>query len=99
MTTRIMFPDFGSLAVADWRQIKRNNRGIKSKIDFEIWTTETWLPLILSQAGFFPSNGEVKKNRPDCWRDLVPGETVELGWASVLIFHDGDTPLEAKPSN
>lgn len=97
MTTKIMWPEF--LDVESWRQIKRNNRAITKKIDFEIFTTETWLPAALSQTGFFPSNNEVKKNRPDFWRDLVPGETVELGWASILIIHDGDSPVEAKPSN
>lgn len=85
MPTTMIWPDF--LEVEDWRQIVKNNRRI-SFITFVLWTNETWLPLILSQAGFFPSNGEVKKNRPDFWRDVNPdGEEIAIGkWANIRII-------------
>ena len=51
-----------------------------------IETDETWLPAALAQTGFFASNGQVKKNRPDFWRDLIPGEIIKIGkWAVIEI--------------
>ena len=85
MSTVMIWPEF--LEVDDWRQIVKNNRPIHF-VTFVLVTRETWLPLILSQAGFFPSNGEVKRNRPDFWRDVNPeGETVSIGkWADIRII-------------
>lgn len=85
MSTSIFQPHF--LEVEDWRDIQRNNRSVGA-IPFSLITSETWLPLILSQAGFFKSNGEVKKNRPEFWRDVVDGETITIGkWARIKVTH------------
>jgi hypothetical protein len=75
------------------RDIVKNNSTCNF-VTFLIRTDETWLPLILSQMGFFDSNGEVKRNRSDLWRDLVPGEIVELSWADIKIVHDSDSTGE-----
>jgi hypothetical protein len=76
------------------RDIVRNNGPVEFVI-FHVRTDETWLPQILSHVGFFSSNGEVKRNRSDLWRDLVPGETVELRWADITIVHDSDSSVES----
>lgn len=67
-----------------WHTTVKNNDSIVG-IDFVLHTSEAWLPLVLSQAGFFPSNGEVKRNRPDLWREVQHGETVKLKWARISI--------------
>lgn len=72
------------LSVNDWRGVVANNARINHVV-FELETDETWLPTVMRDAEFFPSNNEVKKNRPDLWRDLVPGETVKLAWAKITI--------------
>lgn len=94
MATAIFHPTF--LDVDGWRDVQKRNQSIK-KIGFGLITDETWLPLVLVQAGFFPSNGQVKKNQPKLWRDVVPGEVVELSWASIKIVH-ADFTLEGDPS-
>ena len=84
MATHMIWPDF--LEVEDWRQIVKNNDPIR-RIEFVLLSDETWMPLVLSQAGFFPSNSEVKKNRPELWRDVVAGETIRIGgWANVRVL-------------
>lgn len=81
MGTCILTPSF-NLDIA--RNIVRNN-SLVIRVDFVLHTSETWLPLVLSQAGFFPSNGEVKRSRPDLWRDVIHGETIKLKWANIRI--------------
>lgn len=78
--TQIISPDF--MEPSGWRNVVQNNADVKS-IPFTIVSGETWLPKILSEAGFFPSNSEVKKNRPDLWRDAQDGEVVKLSWAKI----------------
>lgn len=68
----------------NWRKIVQNNDCVVG-IDFVLHTSETWLPLVLSQTGFFPSNGEVKRNRPDLWRNVIQGEIIKLKWARIRI--------------
>jgi hypothetical protein len=82
MPTCVISPKWAD--VKGWHTVVKNNRPIVC-IDFVLHTNEKWLPLILSQAGFFPSNGEVKRNRSDLWRDVVHGETIELKWARICI--------------
>lgn len=72
------------LEVPDWRQIVRENdiRGV----NFLLMTDETWLPNCLVDTGFFPSGSQLKKNRPDLFRDLVPGECFNFGgWCSITV--------------
>lgn len=82
MPTCIVSPKF--MGVDGWRQVVQNNAPIVG-IDFVLHTSETWLPLVLSQAGFFVSNGDVRRNRADLWRNVVHGEIVELRWARIRI--------------
>jgi hypothetical protein len=80
--SEIREPSFGD--VATWRDIVKNNAAISS-VAFEIRTSERWLPHVLSNLGFFPSNSEVKKNRPDLWREIDRDTIVELSWATLRI--------------
>lgn len=91
MPTTQVSPSFG---VDTARDIVKNNERIVG-VDFILHTNETWLPLVLSQTGFFASNGEVKRNKPVFWRDVVHGETIELSWARILIcVHGKDSALD-----
>ncbi len=90
VATTILKPHF--MDPDGWRQVVKNNARIEHVV-FTIHTSETWLPTILRDAGFFPSNSEVKKNRKDLWRDVEHGETVKLSWARVLICLDRRTCL------
>lgn len=73
-----------NLSVETWRAVVKNNRGFH--INFELESDETWLPKILSEAGFFPSNSEVRKNRKDLWRDREYIDVVKLKWATIKVF-------------
>ncbi len=68
-----------------WRQIKKNNKGMP-RINFELWTSETWLPHVLVEQGFFPSTSEIKRNRKDLWRGVAELDHVVLNWADILIW-------------
>lgn len=83
MTSHIVSPLFD---VDTARDIVRNNQSI-TYIKIEIETNDTWLPQILTDTGFFPSNGQCKKNRFDLWRELEePGVyLVEFPWADVTV--------------
>lgn len=86
MATEMIDPHF--LSVDDWRQVWKNNPGLKRQgrlIHFILHTNETWLPNVLVQANFFSSGNMVKKNQPGLWRDLIHGENVRLSWANILI--------------
>jgi hypothetical protein len=78
--TRILWPEFGDVNL--WRNVSRRNEAV-GRIGFLIASLHSWLPQILTDAGFFPSNSEVKKNRADLWRDVVDGEVVKLGFALI----------------
>jgi hypothetical protein len=67
-----------------WRAWVKNNQDIECVL-IAIETEDTWLPKVLSEHGFFVSNSQVKKNRPDLWRDLVPDETITLGWCEISL--------------
>jgi hypothetical protein len=82
MTTIQLSPEF--CRVEDWRQVQKVNRSVK-KIPFTFVTDATWLPQFLTEAGFFVSNGEVKRNKPEFWRDIVPGEIITISWAIIRI--------------
>lgn len=43
-----------------------------------VFETETFLPRILVKHGFFKSTSQIRKNRPDLWRDLTEPEFTEL---------------------
>lgn len=84
--TAIIDPSFGSVDL--WRDVIKNNRALRCAV-FTIESDETWLPRILVDAGFFPSGGEVKRNRPDLWRDSRPFDGCELSWADIEIVPMG----------
>ncbi len=82
-TTTIIQPDYLTLDV--WRNVVKRNRGI-GPITFWIVSEEEWLPTILRDAGFFASNSQVRKNRPDLWRKREPYDVVRLKWATVAVY-------------
>lgn len=85
MPTKVIQPKFD---IDTARDIVKNNSRVIG-VNVVLHTSEKWLPLILSQAGFFPSNGEVKRNRPDLWREVSHGEVVSLKWAEIRVCkHD-----------
>jgi hypothetical protein len=43
----------------------------------------------LVDVGFFASYERLKKNRPDLWRRLIPGETVTLDWVEIVVQYSG----------
>lgn len=79
----IVFPNF--LDVATWRRVVKNNRSIRCA-HFDVRTNKTWVPHILVEHGFFDSTSQIKKNRPDLWRDREEWDVVDLGWAEVEIW-------------
>jgi hypothetical protein len=67
------------------RDIVNRNTPI-SHVVIKISTEEKWLPQVLTDLDFFKSNSEVKRNRPDLWRELIPGKQFfDLPWAHVVI--------------
>ena len=49
-------------------------------------TDEIFLPKILKQFGIFKSTSQVKKNRPDLWRELEEFEFTKLEIGHKRIF-------------
>lgn len=47
---------------------------------------ETFLPRILVLAGIVPSTSEVKRNRPDLWRNVPEGQFTEVKWGKRRLF-------------
>lgn len=85
METQITSPKFG---IDICRAIVKNNQGIDFII-VDVITSNKWLPQILTDIGLFPSNGQVKKNRPDLWRELSTERTsVEFPWCQLNIIHE-----------
>lgn len=78
---RQVSPDFD---ISVCRGIVHNNERI-AYIKIEVETSEAWLPLVLSTLGFFESNGQVKKNRPDLWRELEGNAIIDFPWCEVFI--------------
>ena len=91
MPSEIISPKF---SVDTARQIVQNNPRVIG-VAVVLHTSENWLPLILTQTGFFTSNSEVKRNRPDLWREVEPNEVVKLKWAEIRITkHDSSSEME-----
>lgn len=87
-SSRITSPSF--LDVDTWRNVRNNNKRSISKVLFTIETErEAFIPQVLNDTGFFPSNSAVKKNQPSLWRNLTETETsltIELSWCTILIL-------------
>lgn len=69
--------------VETWRGVVKSNPGTRAQLNMQ--TDKTWLPHALVEAGFFKSGGEVKRNRPDLWRDVTPVDFFETDWADVDV--------------
>lgn len=73
--------------ITHWREIQRRNSDIH-RIPVGVNSGgEAFLPRILVNAGLFPSTSEVKRNRPDLWREVDVNESItfRLGWADVTV--------------
>jgi hypothetical protein len=79
----IVDPTF--LDVPGWRQVVKRNRDIRC-VHFDVRSDKTWLPHILVEDGFFQSASQIKKNRPDLWRDREEWDVVDLDWAEIEIW-------------
>ncbi|MFW6029731.1 MAG: hypothetical protein ACOCRO_05700 [Halanaerobiales bacterium] len=57
--------------------------------DFEntVKDEELFLPKLLKNYGFFKSTSEVRKNRPDLWKELKPLsiESIQIGKNKLFI--------------
>lgn len=52
-------------------------------------TTHTWLPTFLKEIGATKSTSEIKRNRPDLWREIIRdtgGDVVRLGRGVFRIY-------------
>lgn len=87
----IISPKWGKNSVDIGRDIVKNNRAIQS-VDFVIHSNDKWLPQILTDAGFFPSNSEMKRNRPDLWIEISGTIEINLKWANILVTKHDSTP-------
>lgn len=79
--------------VQGWRTVHKNNKAGIPHLFFEVsadQTDERFLPRILVGLGFFESTSQVKKNRPDLWRDaeFEICERVKLSWATLEIWFE-----------
>ena len=81
--TAVVDPTF--LSVDDWRRVVKNNREIAS-VHFDVRSDASWLPHVLVEAGFFTSGSQIKKNRPDLWRDREDYDVVDLPWAEIEVW-------------
>lgn len=73
--------------VETWRGVVKANPGTHAHLWMQ--TDKKWLPHALVEAGFFRSGSEVKRNRPDLWRETTPIDFFETDWADVdVVFWD-----------
>lgn len=92
VSTVVANPSF--LDVNTWRRVVQNNADIYG-IDFLIVTNDKWLPKVMTEAGFFGSGSQVKKNRPDLWREIVDNEWFKFGgWCRIRICVISYDPCE-----
>jgi hypothetical protein len=73
--------------VQQWRRTFAVNQ-FTHRMHIIVLTHKRWLPAVLAEAGFFKSNGEVKKNRKDLWRELPEGfhlERVKFKWCELDV--------------
>ena len=58
-----------SRSMDDWENIEK---------DLTLFTREKFLPYILVTCGVFQSTSEVKRNRPDLWKELDTPDFMEI---------------------
>jgi hypothetical protein len=82
-----------------WRDILKNNPGNPQDLEHPPWsisvviaTEEIFLPRVLVNIGLFESASQVKKNRPDLWRErIVPGgDHIEVGHIELFFLEYDD---------
>ena len=49
-------------------------------------TEERFLPLILVEAGIVKSTSEVRRNRPDLWRELNELDFFQVKWGKKFLW-------------
>lgn len=69
-----------SVLLGDW-----NNKIPDGEVN--VFEEETFLPKILVKHGFFKSTSQLRKNRPDLWRELnkVDFEELKIGHKRVWL--------------
>ena len=71
-------------AIALSRACVKNNQGMYAH--YGVATTEKFLPHVLVYLGLFVSTSQVRKNRPDLWRDVRNNEVVEVGKIIMRLY-------------
>jgi len=84
---RVLKPKLFTMSAPDqldlFRAIVKNN-GI-SHLNIEVEIGEHFLARALVNLGLFASTSQVKKNRPELFRQLVDGETVKVGRFNLTL--------------
>ena len=88
--TKITTKFFSNWRSPNWKilEICRNiikNNGI-SFIDLEVETNETFLPKILVELGCFVSNTDVRKKRPEFFKEVDYDERVKVGKINLYFY-------------
>lgn len=68
-----------------WRAWAKNNADIEF-VPVIVAASDDWLPTILVDIGLFASANQVKKRRPDLWREVVRHETIKDGTLRITIL-------------
>ena len=66
------------------RQVLKNNPSLPFYNDI-IYSDVVFLPHLLVELGLFDSTSEVKRNRPDLWREKHPIDFIEVNRIRLII--------------
>lgn len=67
------------------RSIIKNNVGLRFYPIYVDMYYETFIPNILVFNRLFFSNSEVKRNRPDLFRNFIEGEKIKVGKLELIL--------------
>lgn len=84
---KILKPDLFSMPARDQLELFRAiviNNGL-SYVNLEVEVAEAFLPRVLVDLGLFPSTSQVKKNKPQLFREVVDGETIKVGRFNLTL--------------
>ena len=77
----------GKPLVEPWELISTSEKDFeKDDRSDTLFTEERFLPAILVMAGVVPSRSEVRRNRPELWRNLEEVDCIWVKWGKHRIF-------------
>jgi len=53
----------------------------------ELICTSKWIPDILEDLGILQSRAQLRRNRPDLWREYKQGELIKYGRRLLRLYH------------